>query len=123
MCGDIPCGKRSDERRKRTTAALIMLQQVARGVHAAHEAGIDQDDLAPNNFLLTPDGGLQMIDFERARLGSQVAADARARALAKLDRELAGASLADRGRFLRGYCRGERAEWRRLWRRRSDPAT
>jgi len=85
-------------------------------VRAAHEAGIDQDDLAPNNFLLTPSGDLQMIDFERARLGAPVSSGARNRALAKLHRELASASLADRARFLFGYAGGDRTEWRALWR-------
>ncbi|MGI9430901.1 MAG: lipopolysaccharide kinase InaA family protein [Myxococcota bacterium] len=86
-------------------------------VRAAHEAGIDQDDLAPNNFLLTPSGDLRMIDFERARLGALVSPGARDRALAKLHRELARASLADRARFLSGYAGGDRKAWRTLWRR------
>jgi len=93
-------------------------------VRAAHEAGIDQDDLAPNNFLLTPSGDLRMIDFERARLGALVPPAARDRALAKLHRELARASLADRARFLSGYAGGDRTAWHALWRRleRESPA-
>jgi hypothetical protein len=85
-------------------------------VRAAHDAGIRQDDLAPNNFLVEPDGTLQMIDFERARLQGEVPRGERQRALAKLDRELAGARLGDRARFLSGYAGGPGGEWRRLWR-------
>jgi hypothetical protein len=88
-------------------------------VRTVHEAGIDQDDLAPNNFLLATDGSLLMIDFERASLGSTVSAAARHRALAKLDRELAAAGLADRARFVRAYADaqpGAADAWKSLWR-------
>jgi len=85
-------------------------------VRAVHEAGIDQDDLAPNNFLVTPNGQLLMIDFERASLGGSVAPAARHRALAKLDRELSGAGLGDRARFLRAYAGEGSGAWKRLWR-------
>ena len=85
-------------------------------VRDIHAAGIDQDDLAPNNFLVTADGELQMIDFERARLGAEVSIAARNRALAKLDRELAGARLGDRARFVRAYVGTPTEDWKRLWR-------
>jgi hypothetical protein len=82
-----------------------------------HDAGVFQDDFAPNNFLvrrgLPP--RLFMIDFERARLcaGNDVAA--RRFMLAKIDRELAGAPAGDRMRFLRAYCAGDRVDARRWW--------
>jgi len=85
-------------------------------VRAIHEAGIDQDDLAPNNFLIDRGGTLLMIDFERAHLGRTVSRHARHRSLAKLDRELAGAGLGDRARFLRGYAGDSRGQWQELWR-------
>jgi tRNA A-37 threonylcarbamoyl transferase component Bud32 len=83
-----------------------------------HDAGIYQDDFAPNNFLLGPAGAadLQMIDFERAALRRSNDRTARRFMLAKLDRELVGASLADRERFLHAYCSGDREASRRLWR-------
>lgn len=85
-------------------------------VRAIHDAGIDQDDLAPNNFLVDPDGRLLMIDFERASVGASVTRAARHRALAKLDRELAGAGLADRARFLIAYAGKDTDAWKPLWR-------
>jgi hypothetical protein len=79
------------------------------------EAGVFQDDFAPNNFLvvqgLTPQ--FLMIDFERARLRPATARGIRFM-LAKIDREMAGASAADRMRFLRAFS-GDRASKARAW--------
>ena len=58
-----------------------------------------------------------MIDFERARLRTGNDEAARRFMLAKIDRELAGAPVGDRMRFLCAYCDGDRAEARRWWRR------
>lgn len=87
-------------------------------VRRMHDAGLDQEDLAPNNFLWRPgrDPELLAIDFERARLRARVAPAARVRSLAKLDRHCAGASLAERMRFVLGYTSGSRSEARGLWR-------
>jgi tRNA A-37 threonylcarbamoyl transferase component Bud32 len=87
-----------------------------------HDAGVFQDDFAPNNFLvqrgLIPE--LFMIDFERAQLRRENGAAARRFMLAKIDRELAGAPVGDRMRFLHAYCAGERSEARRWWRAVED---
>lgn len=87
-------------------------------VRRMHEAGVDQRDLAPNNFLWRAgaEPSLLAIDFERARVGAPVSARVRVAALAKLDRHCAGASASERMRFLRAYCDGERSAARRLWR-------
>lgn len=84
-----------------------------------HEAGIEQDDFQPNNFLRGPEGpeDLWLIDCERLRLRRRpLPASERARELAKLERELPAASLAERARFLRAYAGGEPRAWRPLWR-------
>ena len=84
-----------------------------------HDAGVFQSDFAPNNFLVRrgvlPE--IFMIDFERARLRSANRESARRFMLAKIDRELAGAPVGDRIRFLAAYCEGDLAEARRWWRR------
>jgi hypothetical protein len=84
-----------------------------------HDAGVFQDDFAPNNFLVrrgvTPQ--LLMIDFERAELRTRTREPARRWMLAKIDRELAGASAGDRMRFLYAYCDGDRSQARRWWHR------
>jgi tRNA A-37 threonylcarbamoyl transferase component Bud32 len=67
-----------------------------------HDAGVDQDDFSPNNFLALRDGGFCLIDFERCRLRRTLGAR-RWRQLAKLHRKLLGVSATDRLRFLRAY--------------------
>jgi tRNA A-37 threonylcarbamoyl transferase component Bud32 len=87
-----------------------------------HDAGVFQDDFAPNNFLVQrgPSPRLLMIDFERAELRPQSDEAARCFMLAKIDREFAGAPAGDRMRFLCAYSRGDRAEARRWWRKVED---
>jgi tRNA A-37 threonylcarbamoyl transferase component Bud32 len=82
-----------------------------------HAAGLLQADFAPNNFLLCPGSPPQIlpVDFERARIRRRLTAGARIRMLAKLERHLAGASSAERMRFLRAYADGDRREARRWW--------
>jgi tRNA A-37 threonylcarbamoyl transferase component Bud32 len=84
-----------------------------------HDAGLLQEDFAPNNFLLQRGDPPRIlpIDFERARIRRAVGAGARSRMLAKLDRHLAGASAANRMRFLIAYAGGDRSAARRWWRR------
>jgi tRNA A-37 threonylcarbamoyl transferase component Bud32 len=87
-------------------------------VRRMHETGVDQEDLAPNNFLWR-DGEvphLLAIDFERTRLRARVAARARVFALTKLDRHFSGASASARMRFLLAYAHGRREEARHWWR-------
>ena len=94
-----------------------------RFARAVHAAGISQDDFQPNNFLVGPGGAgdLRLIDCERVTLRARVADDAVAWQLAKLERELPAASLADRARFVAAYAgapgRTGRDARRALWRR------
>lgn len=78
-----------------------------RFARALHDAGIDQDDFQPNNFLVRAAPGrepeLWMIDFERTRIARRVSRARRCRALAKLERETSGTPATLRLRFLRGY--------------------
>lgn len=103
-------GEPAGARRRELAAAFGAL------VRTLHDAGVDQDDLAPNNFLWreAPEPRLLAIDFERARIRRRVPEARRALALARLDRHLAGAGSADRLRFLRGYAGGEAHRWWRL---------
>lgn len=83
-----------------------------------HDAGLQQEDFAPNNFLVelgeTPE--LYVVDFERARLRrGPVSRSARVRALTRLDRRLPGVSNRERWHFLLAYAAG-REPARRWWR-------
>lgn len=86
-----------------------------------HDAGVDQDDFAPNNFLARPDGSFVLIDFERCHVRRAALGDSRYTQLAKLHRRDLGVSRSDRLRFLRAYLgpasgRAERREaWQRIW--------
>jgi hypothetical protein len=84
----------------------------------AHDAGLFQDDFAPNNFLLRRAGPpeLWLIDFERARMRRRVGRRARRWMLGKLERAFADAGASDRMRFLSAYTGGRRKEIRRWWR-------
>lgn len=87
-------------------------------VRQMHETGVDQEDLAPNNFLWQPGEAphLVAIDFERTRLRKRVAPRERVFALTKLDRHFSGASASARMRFLHAYAGGRRDEAREWWR-------
>jgi len=80
-----------------------------------HDAGVRQEDFAPNNFLATP-GRILAIDFERARLGRPLRLEQRLAALAKLHRYLADASRPLCFHFVLGYCGGSSPAARELWR-------
>jgi hypothetical protein len=84
-----------------------------------HDAGLLQEDFAPNNFLLQRGDPPRIlpIDFERARIRRALGPGDRRLMLARLDRHLAGASAANRMRFLRAYADGDRSAARRWWRR------
>jgi len=96
-------------------------QSIALGrlVRRLHDAGLRQDDLAPNNFLVESGSApaLLPIDFERARMRWRIGVRARSRMLAQLDGRLAGASVADRMRFLLAYADSDRRLARRWWSR------
>jgi hypothetical protein len=103
------------ERHALVTAFGALARQV-------HDAGVFQDDFAPNNFLVRRGllTELFMIDFERAQIRTGNDRAARCFMLAKIDRELAGAPVGDRMRFLWAYCDGDRAQARRWWRQIED---
>jgi hypothetical protein len=94
-----------------------------RFARAVHDAAISQDDFQPNNFLLGPGGAadLFLIDCERIALRKTLAEDEATWQLAKLERELPAASLADRARFVAAYAGGAgralRGERRAMWAR------
>ena len=89
-----------------------------RFVRRMHDAGIDQDDTSPNNFLVDDSRNGDdwvLIDFERCRVGKPLG-ERRWKLVAKLHRHGLGVSRADRLRFLSAYLGdGDRAERRRAW--------
>ncbi len=107
-------GLRGAERR-------ALLERFGALARRLHDAGVDQDDFAPNNFLARTDGTFVLIDFERCRVRRGSLGDARWTQLAKLHRRDLGVSRSDRLRFLRAYLgersgRAERrAAWLRIW--------
>jgi hypothetical protein len=98
-----------------------LLERFGEFARRLHDAGVDQDDFAPNNFLARPDGSFVLIDFERCHVRRGPLGDSRWTQLAKLHRRDLGVSRSDRLRFLRAYLgagtgRAERrAAWKRIW--------
>jgi predicted Ser/Thr protein kinase len=60
--------------------AVEIALQVARGVAAAHALGIVHRDLKPDNVILTPTGGVKILDFGIAHIG-QTTSDSTTRTL------------------------------------------
>ena len=98
-----------DERR-------ALVEDFAGFARRLHDAGIDQDDFSPNNFLVYTDRRFALLDFERCRVGRRLGAR-RYTLLAKLHRKGPGVSRSDRLRFLRHYLApdGDRAGRRAAW--------
>lgn len=95
-------------------AAVRALGALARTLH---EAGVDQDDFAPNNFLWRPAmvPSVLAIDFERVVLRRSRPRRVWTRQLAKLDRHAIGVHASDRLRFLRAYAGGDPQAARAWW--------
>jgi tRNA A-37 threonylcarbamoyl transferase component Bud32 len=113
--------------RDKRRALLIAFGAFARRLH---DAGIDQDDFSPNNFLVDPTGNFVLLDFERCRVRPELG-DRRWTLLAKLHRHELSVPRTDRLRFLKAYLgegahrRATRVAWREIerafWRiRRRD---
>ncbi len=96
-------------------AAPHLAQDLGHFCRDLHDAGLIQEDLAPNNILLDASGKLWITDFERARLCDQVSDAERWRELARFERYMSSARMTDRVHFLRAYSRGEVLEARRHW--------
>ncbi|MCP3983060.1 MAG: hypothetical protein GY723_01650 [bacterium] len=79
------------------------------------EAGLFQDDFAPNNVLIRPGTPPQLwaIDFERAELRQKVSPSETARMLAKLQREMVGTNRGDEIRFLQSFAGRDASLWTR----------
>ena len=105
-------GLATDRRRRLLSAFACFSRQL-------HDAGIDQDDTSPNNFLVTLEADFVLIDFERCALRDGPLGERRWTLLAKLHRKELGVSRSERLRFLRSYLGPDtgRAERRDSWTR------
>ncbi len=52
------------------SGVVAIIEQAARGLHAAHEQGLVHRDVKPSNIFVMDDGSVKIIDFGIARVGS-----------------------------------------------------
>ena len=60
-------GSASRASRAELVQVCSLIEQVARALHAAHEAGVVHRDIKPGNIMVTPDGRPVILDFGLAR--------------------------------------------------------
>jgi tRNA A-37 threonylcarbamoyl transferase component Bud32 len=110
----VDLSERFDDASLARTERRRIVEEFGRLNRALHEAGVDQDDTAPNNFLIDREGRLALIDFERCRVGDRpLASKRRWTLLAKLHRYPVRVSATDRLAFLRAYLGDEDSRERR----------
>lgn len=63
----LPLGKWLERRKPKREAILDVFLQAARGLAAAHEAGLVHRDFKPSNVLIGDDGRVRVLDFGIAR--------------------------------------------------------
>lgn len=116
--GELLRGEPAGQRRRRALAAA------ARAVSRMHDAGLLHVDLNLSNIMVAERSGQPegwVLDLDRSGFPERLEDSHRANNLARLLRSLektgevaAGVGLAERARFLRGYCGGSGSRYREL---------
>ncbi len=104
-----------------------LLARAGRAMRTLHDAGFDHPDLHLKNLLVTPDGGVLVLDLDRVRRRAELSRERRIAGLFRFDRHAekqaargAPVTRGDRWRVLRSYAGDawpERSDLRVLARR------